>query len=192
MLKVCRAARAKQPLLARRLARLGAGIAAAAALTAVSACGIFGKPQLPSCPPVAIVADTAKLVKFRPGPGRDLTDVEFEAELSDFRGQCDYDKKGANIDVTVAFTVSRGPAMQGRQAQFDYFVAIPRYRPAEAGKRIFTVAATFDTPAQRGVLTDEVRLQLSIKPEEAESYEIYLGLQLSPDELEFNRRHRAR
>ena len=188
MIKLCRATRARQPLSAGRMARASAWMALIAIAAAVSACG---KTQLPSCPPVAIVAETAKLVKFRPGPGRDLTDVEYEAEITNFQGKCDYDKKGVNIDITVAFTVSRGPAITGQQAQFDYFVAIPKYRPAERGKRIFPVAVKFDTAAQRGVQTDEVHLQLPIKPDNSDDYEIYLGLQLSHDQVEFNRAHRT-
>jgi len=191
MNKLCRATRARQPLSARRVARAAAWLAVIAAFAFTSGCGMFGRTQLPPCPPVAIVAETAKLVKFRPGPGRDLTDVEYEAEISDFQGKCDYDKRGVNIDITVAFTVSRGPAMAGQQAQFDYFVAIPKYRPAEMGKRIFAVTAKFDTAAQRGVQTDEVHMQLPIKADDSDDYEIYLGLQLSHDEVEFNRARRT-
>lgn len=192
MNKLCCAPRARQPLSARRVRRAAAWAAVIAVFAFTSGCGIFGKaPQLPSCPPVAIVAETAKLVKFRPGPGRDLTDVQYEAEISDFQGKCDYDKRGVNIDITVAFTVSRGPAMGGQQAQFDYFVAIPKYRPAEMGKRIFPVAVKFDTAAQRGVQTDEVHLQIPVQPDDSDTYEIYLGLQLSHDEVEFNRARRT-
>jgi hypothetical protein len=153
---------------------------------------MFGKSApLPPCPPVAIVGETAKLVKFRPGPGRDLTDVEYEAEISDFQGKCDYDKRGANIDITIAFTIARGPAMASQQAQFDYFVAIPKYLPSNAGKRVFPVAVKFDTSAQRGVQTDEVHLQIPVQPNDSDTYEIYLGLQLSPEQLEFNRARRT-
>src|SRR5687767_11815847 len=154
MNKLCRAARARQPLSARGVARAAASVAVLAAVAVTSGCGMFGKSApLPPCPPVAIVGETAKLVKFRPGPGRDLTDVEYEAEISDFQGKCDYDKRGANIDITIAFTIARGPAMASQQAQFDYFVAIPKYLPSNAGKRVFPVAVKFDTSAQRGVQT---------------------------------------
>ena len=62
------------------------------------------------CPRVAIVADAAYAEQFRPGPGRDLTDLASRAQIIRISGSCAYDEDGVTVTVTMPIAVERGPA----------------------------------------------------------------------------------
>ncbi len=170
-----------------------AQIAAAALLPlALSGCGIFSaaKPPLP-CPKVFLTENTSHLTRFRPGKGRDITDIAFQADMPGYTGSCSYDEKKLTVDLNVAFDVRRGPADQTRKVAFQYFVAIPKLFPSPTGKRIFDVGFAFQPNQGRTRFNDEIEIDLPLaKQTDGPSYEIYLGFQLTPEELAYNRTHR--
>lgn len=164
-------------------------VAAALLPLVLASCSVFGKKETPPCPPVYILSDASKLTKFRAGTGRDLTDVEYEAEITGFTGGCKYDEKGATVDLQVTFTVKRGPADTDRKAEFSYFVAVPYYYPQPSAKAEFATTVTFPEGTNYVKYTDEeVVMQVPVKDKDLISkYEIYLGFQESQEELDRNR-----
>ena len=106
----------------------------------------------PPCPPVYIMSDTATITKYKEGRGRDLTDVEVEAEVVGFKGECVYNDKGGEISLQLSFDARRGPAAVGRKVDLTYFVAIPKFYPAPESKAIFTYPVSFQESA------DEIRV----------------------------------
>lgn len=148
--------------------------------------------EAPPCPPVYIMADAAKITKYRPGPGRDLTDVEMEGEVVAFKGDCIYDDKGGEVSLQLAFELRRGPAATGRTLDVTYFVAVPKFYPAPGAKGLFTFPVTFPETVDRiRVTDDEVSMRLPVRDKELiDNYEIYLGFQLTPEEMEDNRRNK--
>lgn len=174
-----------------RLARLMAfALAAPLALSGCSNGLLQPKKAPPPCPPIYILADAAKVTKFRPGTGIDLTDVELEAEIVAFKGNCSYDDKGAIVEIQVGFDVKRGPANASREAELTYFVAIPKFYPAPEAKAVFTVPVAFPPGMDQARTTDnDVVMRIPVKDKDViNDYEIYLGFQMSPQELENNRR----
>ncbi|EME71522.1 hypothetical protein H261_02636 [Paramagnetospirillum caucaseum] len=146
----------------------------------------------PPCPPVYIMSDAAKITKYRSGAGRDLTDVEMEGEIVAFKGDCVYDDKGGEVSLQLAFELRRGPAAQGRTLDVTYFVAVPKFYPAAEAKGVFTFPVTFPDTADRLRATDdEVVMRLPVKTKELiDNYEIFIGFQLTPEEMEMNRRNK--
>lgn len=167
-------------------------LAAALLPLALASCSVFQKKETPPCPPVFILGDASKLTKFRPGPGRDLTDVMYEAEIQGYTGGCTYDEKGAMIDLQVSFMVKRGPADTGHKADFSYFVAVPLYYPSPDAKAEFATTVTFPEGQNYVRYTDEeVVMRVPVKDKDVISkYEIYLGFQATPEELDRNRADR--
>lgn len=161
---------------------------------AVAGCGLFGKSPPPRrCPPVLILEETNKLTKFRAGPGRDITDIEFEARIVDFTGNCKDDEDEFDVQLKVAFVVERGPANAKGEAKFPYFVAIPKFRPRPEGKRSFDVTLKFEGNRTRIVHNESLSLTIPISPRvSTKDHEIYIGMQLSPEQLRFNKSQRAR
>jgi len=165
-------------------------LTALAAPLALSGCSVFDKSVPPPCPPVYILSDASHLTKYRAGSGRDLTDVELEAEIVGFKGGCSYDEKGGEVILQLGFEVKRGPAAKTRDFQLDYFIAIPKFFPDPAAKAVFTVPVKFPEGMDVARTTDEeVSLRIPVKTKQIiNEYEIYLGFQVTPEELELNRR----
>ena len=175
----------------RRIARIAACAGLVAVAIALGGCGMFNRRPVPPCPPVLVVGDANTLTVYREGPGRDVTDVMFNARIADFQGGCEWNRARTEVDIElrVLFDVERGPANRDRKAQYRYFVAIPAFHPAPEGKQIFGSEVTFPENVSRMRLGDTVRLSIPIptskRPDE---YPVYIGFQLTPEKVEQNRR----
>jgi len=76
---------------------------------------------------------------------------------------------------------------RSKSADFRYFVAIPKFHPAPQGKSIFPLQAKFRGNQSRLNLIDEVRLEIPMPPRpKIDEYSIYMGIQLTPQQLEYN------
>jgi hypothetical protein len=158
-----------------------------AALALLTACS-SDKDPAPACPSVAAPGDAAKITRFRDGPGRDLTDVVAEAQIADAAMQCDYDRSGVTVQLQLAILGIRGPADTSRTATFDYFVAIADPRGTVVAKEVFPISFSFDNRQRVRQIEDlEQRIPLANRADGA-AYKIVVGFQLSPAELEWNRR----
>lgn len=169
-------------------------IALFASLLALSACKAFDKEEPPICPRVSALADSIAMTKFRPGPGRDLTDVELRAEMTSYHGSCRYDAEAKQMHVTlqVGIDAERRPALVGRRADISYYIAIPAFYPDPQAKQILPVALEFSESSNRVHYTDgEVEIAIPMENfKELPKYEVFVGLQLTPDELDFNRQQK--
>ena len=168
--------------------------AAAVLLAGLTGCGMFGSsPQQYDCPSTAAVGDATIQSKFRPGPGRDLTDVQYQVRLVDVTSQCRYDGKGVDVRMRAGFALELGPANPDRNAAYEFFVAITDPSDEIVAKRIFTTPLAF--PSNVGYVEHIEELQQRIplpKGGSAADYKIIVGLQLSEDELEYNRKYERR
>ncbi len=161
---------------------------AALALLALAGCGSTAKtPQ--ACPPVLILADAERLTQYRAGGGRDITDIEVQGQIADFRGACELTETGLDVTLAVAFELQRGAADSDRIATFSYFVAVPDYYPAAEAKAVLPVQVGFPEGAESVRFIDE-EVTLSIPSREGENpaaHDIYIGFQLDPEQLRHNR-----
>lgn len=176
----------------------GAHLAKAPALLGLAAllaaCG--STPEPPECPPVSVIGDAASLTRFAPGRGRDLVDVDFRAELTDLRSGCIYakEKEGTSklvVAVAPAIAATRGPANEDRKADFQYFVSVVGADADILNKQLFPVSVVFPGNNTRIDLVQDdppVSIDLPVAAEGERYFEILLGLQLSEDELQYNRR----
>lgn len=184
-----------KPAMGRPVVRVLAPVLATAlAFTGLAGCGMFGSKQAQfDCPETAAVGDATLLNKFRPGPGRDLTDVQYQVRLVDVNSQCRYDSKGVDVQMRAGFALELGPANGGRNATYEFFVAITDPNNEIVAKRNFTTPITF--PANIGYIEHLEELQQRIplpKGGSAADYKIIVGLQLTADELEYNRKYERR
>jgi hypothetical protein len=155
------------------------------------------KHPVPACPRIQLLKDTDTITTYRAGQGRDITDIRFEADLKGFAGECEYVGKdgvysAVNVTLKVAFDITRGPAEKGRTIEVTYFVAIPEFYPEPAGRQNFTAKVNF--PENRNsirFIDEEVEISIPLSVErKGPRSKIYIGFQLTPDQIEFNRQKR--
>ncbi len=147
----------------------------------------------PACPSAAMLRDAADLQRYR-GAGRDLTDLVLSARITDIGGACKRDGAGTVVTtVSVGIELQRGPAAAGRQAQLAYFVAVLD-GDRILDKKVFSLRAAFPANADRLRLSgDDVELRLPVNAgKTAAAYRVEVGFQLTPVELDLNRRRLAR
>ncbi|MBP2226871.1 hypothetical protein J2847_000138 [Azospirillum agricola] len=171
---------------------LSVGALALAGLT-LAGCGGMGLgPKDPAesalaCPKVSIIRDLSEVTAFRPG-GRDLTDLESRAALVDFAGNCEYASDGVTVNVNVYLVAERGPALKGDTAKYTYFVALAKPDDTLVSKAYFDTDVTFPSGQPRAGTKEELAPKIPLpKDANAKDWKVYLGFQLTPEQLNFNR-----
>ena len=160
-----------------------------AAALALSSCSSDNENQI-ACPSVEVLQDLGELVRFRPGPGRDPTDVLVEAWIDGVGGECSQDGSDLRAELTVRIGTRRGPATKTDKAALDYFVAITDLQRNVLQRQSFKAAATF-LNRKTIVFQDVLDLRIPMaRGAKTDSYAIYVGLQLSEKELAYNRSKR--
>lgn len=148
----------------------------------------FKKKTAQACPRAIIVHEASRLVAFRPGAGRDMTDVLFEARLPRISVACDRDDNVVTVDSRVAMIAERGPANTNRKARIRYFVAVVDSAQRILNKGEFETELEFPTNVNRGQTSEELTQRIPIASgAQARDYTIMVGFQLTPEQLAYNR-----
>ena len=160
----------------------------------VTGCNFVDEKKLhPRCPNFLLLAHAERMTKFNDGPGHDITDVDFSTKITNFMGSCDHTISGIEAELFVEISVHRGPGNRSRKASFEYFIAIPRFHPAPAGKKILRITVKFNEKKNQLVYRDRIYLGIPLGHKDiAANYDVYLGFQLTGKQLKFNRRRPAR
>ena len=158
------------------------------ALLALASCG--ADKIVPPCPPVRIDNATAALTKFKDGAAEDMANMEYRAELVGYKGQCVFKDDRVELSMDIDFAFEPGPAAAG--GKVPYFVAIPQFFPRPEGKRVLEFAMPSGKGMQRVRETNITTVIPLAKDQAAASFDVYIGLQLTPAQLAYNRAHPAR
>lgn len=165
----------------------------------LSACGLFIKKEPPPgpCSRAVILGDAEQMIQFRDGPGRDILDISYSGRLTRIFADCEYemnkDRTGVmSVRVYLAIEAERGPANRDRIAPYRYFVTLTDARREPVSKNVFELTAQFPGNVTRMVLTDDtVEMKVPITAgQSGRNFTIFVGFQLSDEQLEFNRRTR--
>jgi hypothetical protein len=190
----CPERRCRRPAAARRL---GLALALGVPL-ALAGCGLFeDKPPPPPCPRTLILADAADAYRYVAGRGRDLVDLNYHARIRDLRSVCTYefDKAGGGeieVEVALLIAVERGLANTDRQAAFRYFVGVTGAGGRVLNKQTFDARVEFPGNRTQVALREPpIATTIPIRAgQDGRSFEVFVGFQLSRDELQENRRRR--
>ena len=66
------------------------------------------------CPAPSILGNAERVSQFKQGPGRDLTDVMFQAEIGKLTMSCRYLQGRVVSDISFELIAERGPAARSR------------------------------------------------------------------------------
>ncbi len=166
-------------------------LAPLALVLGMAGCGLIGDdpPPLP-CPTVFPVAEAREVTRFA-GPGRDLTDVLFEAQIQDVALFCGYDDGVVEMDMEVRIVAADGPANRGRKVRLSYFVAIATLDRKIVAREEFEIEIPFEGNRTRVVAVDVVSPRIPLPPgRTGADYIIYVGIALTPAELRYNQENR--
>ncbi len=142
----------------------------------------------PPCPVVVLAQDTGRLTRFE-GSGRDLTDVLFEARIVNADLTCEYDDGTVEAYLRLLFEITRGPADTSRKAQFEHIVAITDREQNILVREEFQLETEFPGNRTERQLVDEIDQIIPLaEGKNGADYVVYVGLALSRDELDYNRR----
>ncbi len=152
-------------------------------------------PPPPPCPPVTTLGDAAIITRFIEGPGRDLIDIDFTGKITHLSGKCTYEYFSdagdgeVRVNVRPEFRIERGAANKDRSAKFEYFVSILDYQGNILDKQTFPYSANYWKNRQT-IIDRDAPVELTIPLNSGQTgrdFNIYVGFQLSREELNYNR-----
>jgi len=167
-----------------------------AGLLFLSACtGMPGVADPPPCPLVSTLGDAAKITRFIDGPGRDLIDLDFTGHINKLSGQCffeidpDTGEGIVRVNINTEFKMNRGAGNKTREAVFDYFVSLVDANGVVINKLTFPFTAEYWNNRTFMIGSDApVKLTIPLTGgKTGDDFSIYVGFQLSHEELDFNR-----
>jgi hypothetical protein len=165
-----------------------------AALSACSSPKDVQTSFAPRCPRAQILADAADLTRYRTATSHDLTDMVLDGRITGVEGKCERGDDGQlNTTVRAGVTLTRGPAAQGRDAMAPMFVAVVRNGEV-LDKAIYRLDAAFPSNTDRlQLVSNDVTMTLPVGPKvTGPDYSVYVGFQLTQDELAANRKRGPR
>jgi hypothetical protein len=164
---------------------------------AVAGCS-WTEKEAKVCPRVAVLSEAGSLTRYVPGAGTDILDIDFQGEIADLVVRCEFPEvKGTRqvaVQLAPVFVLNRGAANTDRKIDFAYFVSVVRNEEI-LSKQLFEVASEFTGNRSRVVLKDDnppidIDIPLPYRAAEYE-YEILVGFQLTPEELQRNQASRG-
>ena len=141
-----------------------------------------------TCPQVAILEAPGELTRFSEGKVGNISDVRFQAVMEVTRAFCDIEEKAIFVTTDAKLSVLRGPAEVTGEVNFSFFVAVLNGHKEVILRQDFPISVMFDGPQRKIEFEDTVTLQIDQKENvDPGTYTIYVGFEMSPEELEFNR-----
>ena len=148
----------------------------------------------PKCPTIKFLKNADEITVYKSGAGTGLRDVVFEAELTGFKGECEYVRNnGVHTKVVLTLQlgldITRGPAETTGRIKLSYFVAIPDFFPKPEGKVLFNRVVMFPENRNSLTLLDEaIEIVIPLnKNRRGPQTKVLVGFELTKSQLEFNR-----
>lgn len=179
----------------RNLIRLKSIAALASAVILLAGCAndsLFGSGSEFSglaCPQVAVLEAPGQLTRFAGGAIGDISDVLFQARMEVTESFCTIEDDTIYVTGSAKLAVVRGPAEKTGKIKFAFFVALLNGRKEVILRQAFPIVMEFKDGLRRIEFEDSVTIQIDRKKGiDPATYSIYGGFEMSPEELDFNRR----
>lgn len=143
------------------------------------------------CPLMGVLYDSARVVAFNQGGPQRYANINYTGEMQGVRGLCRYveaDPIAMSIEIDMAF--GRGPASTSDRQTYRYWVAVARRGRAPIAKEYFDVEVRWDRGETVVTRTEEIEQIVIPRANEeisGENFEILVGFELTPEQLQFNR-----
>ncbi len=144
-----------------------------------------------NCPSVQVLGDARVLTKFKPGLGRDITDIEYEGRIAKVDYKCKENPSRGYVetDLTIRTEFILGMAAPVRNPDFTVFVAVSEGERRVLKKTDHLVKVKFPGTgrvAREATIVRRIRVPLG-GDVPVEYYNVIVGFQLSPAQVAYNR-----
>ena len=155
----------------------------------IQGCSTPDKLDFRTCPQVVILGDAAKVNRLNRSGSKDIADTLYQARLGNIRGGCKYYDESVDVEFSVDLLAQAGAAFTpNRPYQEEYFIAILDPAGNRLSKKNFVAELPFKDGETNAISTETLTQSIPLTPDtDAAGYMIYVGLQLTPDELAINR-----
>ncbi len=141
--------------------------------------------RVTNCPAVGIVAHMGTLTRFN-SARQTNENVIFDATITDIEFNCD---DQTAVDTIISFSIQgrRGPALSNEVQNLTYYVVVIRDNYLVTAKKKFTTQLNFSGGRDKaGVRETVVQRFTNFEMLKRYDYEVYVGFELAPEELQFN------
>jgi len=149
------------------------------------------RPNAGPCPLMGVLYDSSRLVNFAQPNNQRYANIAYTGEMQGVQGLCRYvgaDPITMNMEIQMAF--GRGPASTSDRQTYRYWVAVTRRGRAPIEKAYFDVDVHWNRGEAVVTRTEQIeRIVIPRANEEisGENFEILVGFELTPEQLQFNR-----
>lgn len=153
--------------------------------------GNDARPNVGPCPLMGVLYDTARVVKFNQPGNQRYANIEYTGEMQGVNGLCRYvDADPIRMNMVIDMSFGRGPAATADRQTYRYWVAVTRRGQAPIEKVYFDVDVRF--PRGQAVVNHREEISEIVIPRaneeiSGENFEILVGFELTPEQLQFNR-----
>lgn len=149
------------------------------------------RPNVGPCPLMGVLYDSSRIVEFAAPDQVRYANIEYTGEMQGVRGLCRYlgaDPITMNLEIDMAF--GRGPAATSDRQTYRYWVAVTRRGRAPIEKVYYDIDVRW--PRGEAVVTrtetiDRIVIPRANEEVSGENFEILVGFDLTPEQLQFNR-----
>jgi hypothetical protein len=144
------------------------------------------------CPSAAVLAPTASVTVFRTGAPADPSGELYTLWMTNVTPACDFEKeeKSTNSHLDISFHASRAPSTEAANYRVPYYVAVTQGGSRILTKKFFLAQVSFQ-PGETVVDFHDRVDDISVKPGKGlkiGSYEILTGIQLTQEQLQYNKK----
>jgi hypothetical protein len=164
-------------------------------LAAVLVCGSLlagcsgGKGRI-ACPGAVVAPDVDRVAQLA-SPGGDLADVTVAAKIDAVTTKCSTEKDGLAVNAHISFVLLR-TNFDVKRTDFPYFVAVADTNRRILSKAVFRLDQEFVPRQSSRNVAEDITEHIPMRsPAEGGGYVIIVGFQLTPEQLEFNRKQRS-
>ncbi|MCL4716255.1 MAG: hypothetical protein KJZ75_15210 [Hyphomonadaceae bacterium] len=140
---------------------------------------------------MGVLYDSSRIVDFAAPDQVRYANIEYTGEMQGVRGLCRYvgaDPITMNLEIDMAF--GRGPAATSDRQTYRYWVAVTRRGRAPIEKVYYDIDVRW--PRGQSVVAHTETIERIVIPRaneeiSGENFEILVGFELTPEQLQFNR-----
>jgi hypothetical protein len=148
-------------------------------------CTLFeDEPDTRGCPSVFKMREATRIVQYRAGDGRDLTDVTVEGGIGKIHLVCKYDENELSTVVGIEVLAQKGPASQGDEVELPIFVAVLDRNRKVVAKEVFSSLFAFKEGSRRAAKLEEYESVFQLRGgQTGADYQLVIGFQLTSGQL---------